>query len=162
MHQHPGLGQLILDGRHESTTQLLELKAEFRGPRILGQEDKDVGELDDILVGEVFLDHGLVAGARQEQRPGAVAGWVGELERDLAVQASPGDAPRPVIEALPGEGEIGQPGLPQQSRALVNKVVEVHGGGSLGPSAGWASGLVDVAVNELHGWIVPEPESALS
>ena len=93
---------------------------------IVAEETDEVGEFRDVLIGEVFLEHGLVALLGGKCGPEVLGRRIGEAELRFAVEPGPRDAGGEGAEPLIGVGEIGETSLPEQGVASVEKVKEVH------------------------------------
>ena len=121
-----GAFELATQARQEARGNLLEPELQTLAAQVLPEEGEDVGELDEFLVEEMFLDHGLAALERGESGPGLGALRIARPDGHDAVQAGPLDAGGKFAEALVGVGDVGEARLPQQGIALVEQLVEVH------------------------------------
>jgi len=123
-----GRFEFLLQSGQEVTGQFLQLEGELGDLVVVAEKHQDVGQFGNIVVQEILLDDGLVACKGEEHGPGSVGRRIRQAQRDLPMEAGPGDARGEGVEPLPRKREVGETGLPEQGRAIEDELLEVHGG----------------------------------
>lgn len=85
-----GAREFVADGREEARGEIFEAEGELGRVRVVAEVGDEVGEFDEVFVGEVFFNHGLVAVECGEFGPEAVGGGVGEAEHGFAAEVRAG------------------------------------------------------------------------
>lgn len=122
------LGEFAAEVGPIAARQFHQTEVKPCGGGVVMQKGELIGEFGDVRVGKRFLDHGRGGLGRVEDGPGAVVVGIAVAEGDGAVEAGAGDAGAELREAVTGEGQVGELGVPGQRVALQRRVVECLGG----------------------------------